>query len=272
MAHTAPVFTPGLAEKLYEQLAPLAAGKGPLSVEIVQSCDSTNTRLLERARAGDTAPALLVAETQTAGRGRMGRQWLGEPGDCLMFSLGLALHPQSWSGLSLVAGLEIASVLHPDIRIKWPNDLWVGQAKLAGILIETANAPGLPEGSRYVVLGCGLNVRAPQAAPDTLRGPPTGLQNLLPTASAASAASALQALAAPLLQSVLAFETLGFAPWQERYAQRDALAGLEVKLTELDKTTGMGQAMGVTADGALLVHTWDGIKEITSGEVSVRPR
>lgn len=264
-----PVFAPGLAEGLYEQLLPLCSAKGPLSVEIVHSCDSTNTRLLDRARLGDTAPALLVAETQTAGRGRMGRAWLGEPGDCLMFSLGLVMNPPSWSGLSLVAGLEIATALHPDIRIKWPNDLWVGQAKLAGILIETTNTPHTTDGSRYVVVGCGLNIRPPQADPAALRGPATDLQSLMPTATAASA---MQALAPPLLQGLLAFETLGFAPWQTRYGQRDALHGLEVNLTEADRTTGMGRASGVTADGALLVHTWDGMKEITSGEVSVRPR
>jgi BirA family biotin operon repressor/biotin-[acetyl-CoA-carboxylase] ligase len=263
------VFSPGLAEGLYEKLLPLCAAKGPLSVEVVQSCDSTNTRLLERARQGDTAPALLVSETQTAGRGRMGRHWLGEPGDCLMFSLGLTMAPLSWSGLSLVAGLEIASALHPDIRIKWPNDLWVGPAKLAGILIETTNLPQASDGSRHVVVGCGLNIRAPQADLAALRGPATGLQSLQPEATAASA---LQTLAAPLLQGLLAFEHLGFAPWQARYGQRDALQGLDVNLIEVERITGMGRASGVTAQGALLVHTWDGMKEVTSGEVSVRPR
>jgi BirA family transcriptional regulator, biotin operon repressor / biotin---[acetyl-CoA-carboxylase] ligase len=270
MSHT-PVFSPGLAEQLYEVLAPLAAGKGAMSVEIVQSCDSTNTRLLERARLGDSAPALLIAEAQTGGRGRMGRSWLGESGDCLMFSLGLTMNPATWSGLSLVAGLEIATALHPDIRIKWPNDLWVGGAKLAGILIETANLPQeahVSTGSRHVVVGCGINIRTPQVDSAALRGPATGLQALLPEATAASA---IKALAAPLLQGLLAFETLGFAPWQERFAQRDALRGLEVNLIENERVTGMGQAAGVNADGALLVHTWDGMKEVSSGEVSVRP-
>ena len=199
----------------------------------------------------------------------MGRAWLGEPGDCLMFSLGLVMHPQSWSGLSLVVGLEIANALHPDIRIKWPNDLWVGEAKLAGILIETTNIPHTADGSRYVVVGCGLNIRPPQAEAAALRGPATGLQALLPTASASTA---LHALAAPLLQGLLAFEALGFAPWQERFASRDALRGREVNLLEGDRVTGMGQATGLNAEGALLVHTWDGINEITSGEVSIRPR
>lgn len=268
MARTAPVFTPGLAERLYEALAPLASAKGSLSVEIVQSCDSTNTRLLERARQGDTTPALLVTETQTAGRGRMGRSWLGEPGDCLMFSLGMMMNPLSWNGLSLVAGLELATALHPHIRIKWPNDLWVGQAKLAGILIETTNIAHTADGSRYVVLGCGLNIRTPAVDPARLRGPATGLQTLL---NGASAPGALQTLVDPLLRGLLAFETLGFAPWQERFSRRDALHGLEVNLIEADRITGMGRACGVTADGALLVHTWDGMQEITSGEVSVRP-
>jgi BirA family biotin operon repressor/biotin-[acetyl-CoA-carboxylase] ligase len=258
-----PVYSPGLAEALYEQLTPQLPG---ISVELLGTCDSTNTRLLAKARGGDTTPTLLVTETQTAGRGRMGRQWLGQPGDCLMFSLGLTLAPQDWSGLSLVVGWALADALHPSIRIKWPNDLWVDGKKLAGILIETANVPGQNADQRYAVIGCGINI-AP-VADAGLRTAPTHLQALVPQASAASA---LASVAAPLLRAVLAFEHLGFAPWQERFNQRDALAGLSLNALEGERVLATGMAHGVNASGALLVHTWDGMKEITSGEVSIRP-
>jgi BirA family transcriptional regulator, biotin operon repressor / biotin---[acetyl-CoA-carboxylase] ligase len=262
-----PVFSPGLAEALYEQLHVALPG---LSVEIVQSCDSTNTRLLERARMGDTSACLLVAGAQTAGRGRMGRQWQGEPGDCLMFSMTLPLAPRSWSGLSLVVGLELATALHPDIRIKWPNDLWLNNGKLGGILIETANAPGLAEGHRQVVIGCGINIAAlPPAAQAGLHYPAAYLQSVCP---ALGAGEVLCALARPLLDGVLAFARQGFAPWQERFAHRDALQEREVQIIENGQITGMGRASGVNSCGELLMHTWEGMKAITSGEVSVRPQ
>ena len=134
------------AEDLWLAMVALQPG---LTVEVLPEIDSTNTELMRRARAGQTEPVLLVAETQTAGRGRLGRPWHGEVGHALTFSLGLMLKPADWSGLSLAVGLSLARSLDPHgelgVRLKWPNDLWVkrpdtplGWGKLAGILIETA--------------------------------------------------------------------------------------------------------------------------------------
>ena len=100
---------------------------------------------MRRARAGQLDPILLVAERQTAGRGRLGRTWVSaassgqEPIASLTFSLGIALEPQDWSGLSLAVGLSLAQSLHPALQLKWPNDVWWKDRKLAGILIETAS-------------------------------------------------------------------------------------------------------------------------------------
>ena len=144
-------------ELLREQLAPLLPG---VVVEAVAEIDSTNSELMRRARAGRTAPTLLVAELQTAGRGRLGRGWQsgdGERGGALAFSLGLPLVPCDWSGLSLAVGLAVAESLHPDIRLKWPNDLWWQGRKLAGILVETAGT-GQPGTGRYAVIGIGVNI------------------------------------------------------------------------------------------------------------------
>ena len=128
------------AESIWEQVSPLLPG---FTVEVLPEIDSTNTELMRRARAGQTEPTLLVAERQTAGRGRMGRPWQSAVGDSLTFSLGLPLAPKDWSGLSLAVGLSVAESLHAEICLKWPNDLWWQERKLAGILIETAwNTPG----------------------------------------------------------------------------------------------------------------------------------
>lgn len=255
-------------------------------VEVLERIDSTNTELMRRARDGHCAPTLLVAEQQTAGRGRLGRQWLSSPGDSLTFSLGLPLAPRDWSGLSLAVGLSVAESLQPvppasdrRLGLKWPNDLWLADdRKLGGILIETASfvlpgvdsgfpsslwAPAAAAAARYVVIGIGINIRPRDA--QGLATPPACLQDIAPEMDAPGA---LLRLLAPLLGTVQAFAAHGFAPLRARYAARDLLAGREVLLS--DGTSGV--AHGVGADGALQVQTAAGLRSITSAEVSVRPR
>ena len=243
------------AEAIWEAVAPLLGG---FTVEILPEIDSTNTELMRRARAGRLEPVLLVAEAQTAGRGRLGRDWRSAPGDSLTFSLGLPLAPPDWSGLSLAVGVSVAESLHPAIGLKWPNDLWWQDRKLAGILIETATFGA----QRHTVIGVGVNI-APTGAED-LRTPPAALRELLP---GIDAATALLRLAAPLAQAVKAFETSGFAPFAARFNARDVLRDRAVTLSD-----GLqGTAHGVDETGALLVHTAAGMKHVTSSEVSVRP-
>ena len=155
------------ADALWRQLEPLLPG---LDVEIVARIGSTNTELLSRVRSGmreadgalpargrrraDLQPTLLVAEQQTHGRGRLGRDWQSSAQASLTFSLALPLATQGagdWSGLSLAVGVALADALEPArasaprLLLKWPNDLWLGDdampaggRKLGGILIETA--------------------------------------------------------------------------------------------------------------------------------------
>lgn len=154
------------------------------SVEIVPEIDSTSSELMRRARAGRTEPVLLLAEHQTAGRGRLGRHWQTAPGAALTFSFGLPLAPEEWSGLSLVVGVAAAEALHPEVGLKWPNDLWWQDRKLAGILVETA---GTAQGrERFVVVGLGLNIATPQPTDQALRAPPAGLRELEPGIDAAA--------------------------------------------------------------------------------------
>ena len=158
----APIRWP--AEAIWEAVAPLLPG---FTVEVLPSIDSTNTELMRRARNGQCEPTLLVAEQQTAGRGRLGRVWhsgvevssAGPPQAAkaplggsaareassmgalpsLMMSLGLPLAPADWSGLSLAVGVSVAESLQPvlpplganqpaRVGLKWPNDLWLGGA------------------------------------------------------------------------------------------------------------------------------------------------
>ena len=258
----------------------IAQALGPLvpdfRVEVVDAIDSTNTELMRRARAGRCEPVLLAAERQTAGRGRLGRAWHsaagagtdngpGDAGASLTFSLGLPLAPPDWSGLSLAVGVAVAEALDPARRVpvslKWPNDLWVRDCKLGGILIETALPAGGPAG-RYLVVGVGLNV-GPRPA-HGLGTPPAWVRQWQPDASAPEL---LHALAEPLVRAVLHFGGQGFAPFAARFAERDALRGREVRLS--DGT--VGRCEGVGPAGGLRLRTAQGPQTVTSAEVSVRP-
>lgn len=267
---TVPIRWP--LEALWQAVEPTLPG---FTCEVLPTVDSTNTELMRRFRAGQREPTLLVAEQQSAGRGRLSRQWHSQRGDSLMFSLGMPLSPIAWSGLSLAAGVSLADSLDVDhladhhIALKWPNDLWLvdkrsggnSERKLGGILVETVTFAG----QRYVVIGAGINVRRVAfAAQASSAVQPGCLQELQPDADLAST---LLRVLPPLVQTVQAFAQLGFAPFQSRFARRDVLAGRDVLLSD----AAHGQAHGVTELGALLVHTCAGMKEITSSEVSVRP-
>ncbi len=283
-------------DALQHTLALLQPG---LAVEIAASLESTNSALLERARAGLAAPCLLVTESQTKGRGRQGKAWQSAAGASLTFSLSLPLSASDWSGLSLAVGLALAEALDaphssqptggaPRLMLKWPNDLmlypppgqWPEQTpeqspkqspgghdvlprKLGGILIES-----LPlAGQRIAVIGVGLNIAPrPDAASDhVLSQGYAWLQELQP---GVTAAQALAQLASPLLAMLKAFERHGFAALRDRYAARDALLGQRLTTTLPDLPEGV--ADGVANDGALWLRAAGRRHRLISGEVSVR--
>lgn len=271
----APVRWP--AEAIWQAVVPSLPA---FTVEVLPQIDSTNSELMRRCRATASASSppppeaiLLVAEHQSAGRGRMGRNWHSAAGASLTFSLGMPLLPADWSGLSLAVGVSLADSLAPpthageQLQLKWPNDLWFKGCKLGGILVETASWGA----QRYVVIGVGLNVMPPVQSFDAAEQPgmppvvaATSLQAMWP---GVDAPWALQAVAAPLVAAMLAFEREGFAPFQARFAARDALAGQAVRLSDGTE----GKACGVSLQGALRVQTAAGMRDISSQEVSVRP-
>ncbi|MBC8055263.1 MAG: biotin--[acetyl-CoA-carboxylase] ligase [Rhizobiales bacterium] len=302
-AETQPI--PWGAEALWEQLVPLLPG---LSVEIVPRLTSTNTTLLERARAApdartgsadavvrrsvesaafgrraiDLQPCLLVAEEQSAGRGRQGRPWQSVPGASLTFSFGLPLAVADWSGLSLAVGVALCEALAPvdagalttgaQIGLKWPNDLWLMDGpvrtaargrKLGGILIETVAAGGVAGSKRLVIIGVGLNVLRFDAADAR-----TGFASLHELDAGATAPTVLAKIALPLVQAVQQFERDGFGAFAERFAAHDLLRGRKVRTTLAEVPEGI--ARGVSPQGALQVQSASGIASVSSGEVSVR--
>ena len=243
------------AEAIWEAVVGQLPG---FSIEILPEIDSSNTELMRRARAGRHEPILLVAERQTAGRGRQGRTWAGELGDALTFSIGLPYQPSNWSGLSLSVGLSLAESLGPEVQLKWPNDLWCHQRKLGGILVEAASQGG----QSYVVVGVGLNIRLPVER--NLRTPAASIDEFW---VGVNAPAALERITQPLIASLLKFETDGFAQLQARFNARDAIKGLEVTSSDGHQ----GKCEGVDAQGVLQIQTPQGLVKINSSEVSVRP-
>ena len=225
------------AESLWQDLEPLLPG---LSIEVLARTESTNSVLLERVRseqrsagerglerggertdaarfgrrAHDMQPCLLVAEHQTAGRGRMGRIWHAEAGASLTFSLALPLSLPDWSGLSLAVGCAMAEALEPApsatprLQLKWPNDLWLDGRKLGGILIETVTAGE----QRIAVIGVGLNIR-PQH-PGNESQFMSGYASLDELDPAPTAPEVLRRVARPLILAVTGFAQGGFGTWQ----------------------------------------------------------
>lgn len=249
------------AEAIWEAISPSIPD---FSVEIVPELDSTNSELMRRARVGRTEPILLITERQTAGRGRLGREWISEQSaTSLTFSLGLPIAPANWSGLSLAVGLSIVESLHPALQLKWPNDVWFQQRKVAGILMETvAMNAAMSSTMKYLVIGVGINL-VPRSN-EGLRTPSAGLSEVLPNVDAPKA---LLCIVPPLVEMVQQFVPQGFAPWQSAYHARDCLWNESVVCS--DGTEGIAQ--GVDADGVLWIRTSVGLKPIHSAEVSVKP-
>lgn len=262
-------------ESLWTQLEPMLPG---LSIEVVARIDSTNVQLIDRARlqarnfgrrAGDTQPCLLVAEHQTHGRGRMGRNWQAAPGASLTFSLALTLDRANLDGLSLAVGVAVAEALDRNgVRalLKWPNDLMLPDdaehaRKLGGVLIESV-AVGQ---QRMVVIGVGINIK-PQNIVGELS---SGFACLQEIDAEVGAPALLSQVALPLVRALGLFEREGYAAFAQRFDARDFLRGRAVKTTQLELPEGI--ARGVDADGALLLAAPDGsVHRIASGEVSVR--
>lgn len=237
-----------------------------VEVEVAGAVDSTNARLTEQ---GWPHGKALVAEAQTAGRGRRGRGWQSPPGSGLYLSLawrfesGLA----GLAPLSLVVGLSAAETLRETsgapVTVKWPNDLFVADAKLGGCLVELG---GAAEGPCRAVIGIGINLfRTP--AMDSVDQAWTALE----THGEAVERNRLAAALIDALSTALArFDREGFDEFLDRWADFDRLDGREVRVIGGGDSVARGIARGVDGQGRLKLETGGKIRAIASGEVSVR--
>ena len=255
-----------------QAIAAALAAPERFSIELLDSCESTSTLLLDRAQQDAPSGSAIVCERQTAGRGRRGRNWLSAPGDSLTFSF-LWRFPAGMpppAGLSLAVGVAVARVLEgmgaAGVRLKWPNDIFAGGAKLGGILIET-----LTSGGRHVaVIGIGLNVRLPEAIASAIDAPAGALDAVMPFAPSRNLL--LAGLLEGLAEMIETFGQAGFPGFIEEWLARNAHAGQQVRILAEGAAPIEGRCAGVDADGALLLETATGLRRIVSGELSLRPK
>lgn len=228
--------------------------KSVTALEAVVVTDSTNERLLAALPNDNIHGRVLLAEYQTAGRGRHGDQWIAPPGSGLCMSLGWCFDspPTTFSALSLVVGLAVVSTLAEQgicrAMLKWPNDIVRDGCKLGGILIEMRSESG---GPCTTVIGLGINIRLSQLARGRIEQPSADLE------SAAGHAISRNALAAALLNSLCAklslFGRQGFAGFWPEWRQFDVLADEPVRL-DLAERVVEGIARGVDENGALIIE------------------
>jgi BirA family biotin operon repressor/biotin-[acetyl-CoA-carboxylase] ligase len=254
---------------------PASTQAGLHAIELLHTIDSTNShamRLLQTnalvLNAGQSWVCL--AEQQTAGRGRRGREWVSPFGANLYMTVVRSFSggAHMLDGLSLVTGLALVEALQQcgvsGLGLKWPNDLLFGNEKLAGILVEIT---GDVTGSFQVVIGIGVNLVSKPAAMQSVSQPWTALEVL------GVDRSIRNRLAGAILQHLLCsldqFEQHGFGIFRERWHAFDVSRDRDLELLTAAGSV-FGRSLGVDEKGALVLHTDNGVETFHGGEVSLR--
>lgn len=233
---------------------------------------STNELARASAEAGDATGSVFLAEQQTAGRGRRGRQWVSPFGRNIYLSIvwGFEGGVQALEGLSLAVGVAVRRALEAccvkELQFKWPNDLLWQKKKIGGILLEVL---GDPAGFCQVVVGVGINVNMPGDAGLQIE------QDWVDLAQASSTDVSRNRLVAELVKEIFAlldaYQQRGFSSYRDEWMSHDAFLNQPINLILMNNTV-QGIARGVDQTGALLVESEGELRAYSGGEVSVRRR
>lgn len=257
---------PDPIQLLDEELIKLQIDTG--SVTVLPVIDSTNQFLLDRLETLHSGDACF-AEYQQAGRGRRGRQWFSPFGANLYLSMYWRLEqgPAAAVGLSLVIGIVMAEVLRElgaeDVRVKWPNDLYLNDRKLAGILVELTGKTG---DAAQIVIGAGINLAMRNVATDVINQSWINLQE-------AGINIDRNALAIRIIKelrkALQLFEDEGLVPFLPRWEPLDNFIHRQVKLIIGDREI-HGISRGINEQGGLLLEQDGVVKPWVGGEISLR--
>ena len=241
-----------------------------VTIETVAETGSTNADLL--ARVGTlTAPTLLAAASQTAGRGRAGRTWHTTTTSALTFSLAWKFHRplHALAGLPLAVGVALAetlAVFGVQPALKWPNDVLRDGAKLVGILIETARDKMSCANAAWSVIGIGMNLTMPR----DLQSRIGRVVAEVPELAVHDRERLLALLLSALSDALVEFDAQGFAAFAARWNRLHAYAGRAVRILDNDRVVHEGIAVGVDDKGCFLMDTASGRIAVMAGDVSLR--
>ncbi|MEI7248659.1 bifunctional biotin--[acetyl-CoA-carboxylase] ligase/biotin operon repressor BirA [Pectobacterium carotovorum] len=237
-------------------------------VTVLPVVDSTNQYILERLDTLSSGDACL-AEYQQSGRGRRGRQWFSPFGANLYLSLYWRLEqgPAAAVGVSLVIGIVMAEVLHKlgadGVRVKWPNDLYLKDRKLAGILVELTGKTG---DAANLVIGAGINLQMREPAPDTIN---QGWINLQEAGIEINRNTLASTLISELRSALAVFELQGLEPFIPRWEKLDNYFNRPIRLIMGNREI-HGIDRGIDRQGALLLEGDSLITPYIGGEISLR--
>ncbi|WP_417026819.1 bifunctional biotin--[acetyl-CoA-carboxylase] ligase/biotin operon repressor BirA [Citrobacter sp.] len=238
------------------------------NITVLPVIDSTNQYLLDRIGQLESGDAC-VAEYQQAGRGRRGRKWFSPFGANLYLSMFWRLEqgPAAAIGLSLVIGIVMAEVLRDlgadKVRVKWPNDLYLLDRKLAGILVELTGKTG---DAAQIVIGAGINMSMRRVEENVVN---QGWINLQEAGINIDRNTLAARLIRELRAALILFEQEGLVPYLSRWKALDNFINRPVKLIIGDKEI-FGISRGIDAQGALLLEQNGEIKPWMGGEISLR--
>jgi len=256
------------SERIRQALEIPCSGLDPV-IEVHTCLDSTNTYLLQNARRLDNSH-ICLAETQTSGKGRLGRRWVSPFGRNIYLSMLWRFHSGSTAtGLSLAVGVAVVQALHDmgfsDLQLKWPNDiLWHGK-KLGGILIE-----GLSEhqGENIVVIGLGINLWLPRRAASEIDQPWVDGRTVLGRLPQRNLTVAR--VISRLLGLLNDYENQGLAPWLDQWRCMSCVLGRQVQVEHFGQKY-LATAIDVNDEGLLLLQDQSGeVRVLMAGDVKLR--
>lgn len=254
------------ADEILEQIHHVPRSR--IKLQVLDDVDSTNAAVMREFADGVEGVPVVIADRQSAGRGRRGRVWQSPLGENLYMSMGLALKGgfSALDGLSLVLGVAVAEALESlggqDIGLKWPNDIFIGDAKLGGILVELQGE--LQEGVVRVIAGIGINVH--MSGIDGVDQPWTSLDLASPGVPWRRSEIA-GAIIDAVISATEQFSEQGFGAFRDRWQNRDIFRGRHLVALGGEAS---GTGYGVDESGNYLLRTDEGLVSVRVGEISLR--
>jgi len=245
-----------------------SSGSRPLALSVIDEIDSTNAEVMRRLARGECVTPVVVAETQTAGRGRRGQPWCSPAGENIYLSMGLSLSGgfSAVDGLSLVLGVAVAEALEclgaTPVGLKWPNDIFIDGAKVGGILVDLQGE--LQDGVVHAIVGLGLNVH--MIAAPAIDQAWTSLALARPQQTW-NRNALISALITSIANTSDTFQNVGFSEFRSSWQSRDVFFNRQIMARD-GELQGVGQ--GINHSGDYMLQTNQGEFAVRSGEISLR--